>query len=137
MHVLALVYLLAGIRIPMICLAIAVCIGAFLPAEQIGIPVLQNWGWVLLTVLLAVRHRAAVRPRNQKIHRLTSFEHGYTLISWLPFFLVGTGIFFWVRQWIWDRPVPEILQLVHPIRTGLCGYLLYVVQSNRNGNILC
>ena len=128
LHILALVYLLAGIRIPLICLATAGCISAFLPAEQIGIPVRQEWGWILLTVLLAMSHRAAVRPRNRKIDRATSFEHGYVLISWLPFLLVGTGIFFWLRQWIWKLPIPEILQLVHPIRTGLCGYLLYVVQ---------
>ena len=130
LHILALIYLLTGMRIPLISMAAAVCLWAFLPPEELGIAGLlqEKWGWVLLTVLLAMSHRAAVSPQNEKIQRATDFKRGYVLISWLPYFLVGIGMFFWVRLWVWKIPVPEILRLVHPIRTGLCGYAVYVLQ---------
>ena len=130
LHVLALVYLLAGMQVPLISLAAAVCLWVFLPPEQLGVAGLakQDWGWFLLTILLALSHRAAMCPQDGKIHNTTVYKRGYTWMSWLPFFLVGIGIFFWLRHWIWKIPIPEMLEFVYPIRTGLCGYILYVVQ---------
>ena len=126
LHILALVYLLAGIEIPLISLAAAVCLWALLPPEQLGLA--DSQGWLLLTLLLAMSHRAAVCPRNKQANNATTFKRGFYLMSWLPYLLAGTGIFFWLRQVFWKIPAPEILHLVHPIRTGLCGFLLHMVQ---------
>jgi hypothetical protein len=82
----------------------------------------------MLTALLAMSHRAAMYPQDKKLDRPTTYRRGYYLMTWLPFLLAGTGIFFWLRRLFWGLPAPEILQSVHPIRTGLCGFLLYVVQ---------
>ena len=130
LHVLALVYLLAGMQTPLISMAAAVCLWVFLPPEQLGLAglVQQDWGWFLLIILLALSHRAAIYPQDGKIHKTTVYKRGYALMSWLPFLLVGIGVFFWLRHWICKIPIPEILQFVYPIRTGLCGYIVYVVQ---------
>lgn len=130
LHILALVYLLAGMQIPLLSLAAAVCLWVFLPPKQLGIAALvqQDRGWLLLTVLLAMSHRMAMSPQDKKTGRPTVYRRGYYLMTWLPFLLAGIGIFFWLRRWLWELPVPEILQSVHPIRTGLCGFLLLVVQ---------
>ena len=129
-HILGLICLLAGMQIPIISLAAAICLWHLFPPEHPWILALGQWdnGWLLLTLLMAMSHRAAVCPPDKKTGRPVSYRRGYTLVTWLPFLLAGTGIFFWLRQWLGGGPIPELVQAMHPIRTGLCGFGLYVIQ---------
>ena len=129
-HILGLVYLLGGMEIPLLSLAAALCLRQLFPPEHPWVLIFgqRDWGWILLTVLMAVSHRAAICPPDEKTGRPVSYRRGYTLVTWLPFLLAGAGIFFLVRQWFWGTPVPDLVQTMHPIRTGLCGFGLYVIQ---------
>ena len=130
LHILGLIYLLAGMEIPLLSLAAAICLRLAFSPEHPWILVFgqRDWGWMLLTLLLIMSHRAAVCPPDKKTFRPVRYRRGYTLITWLPFLLVGAGIFFWLRQWLGGIPVPALVQTVHPIRTGLVGFGLFALQ---------
>ncbi len=130
LHILGFVYLAAGMPVPMFALAGAIGLHFAVPPRGDWAVWLasHDFGWVLLVLLLAVSHRGTVLPGDKKTGRQTEYRNGFLLLANLPYLLFGTGILFWILGKFGILPVPELLARMHPVRTGLCGYAVFVVQ---------
>ena len=130
LHFLAFAFLAAQLPISMFSLAAAILLWVVVPLQTAWIlwPAEHDCGWLLVTVLLAMSYRGAVlrTGKNTVIPKA-----GFKVISAIPFLLVIAGIVAWVLGKVGLWQLPQALQTLHPVPTGLCSYALFMISYQR------